>query len=184
MTSSAIEFTSILYSRRIFKMSAKTIIVTGASRGTFPLPENIFQYVHAALVRERKAETDWNKGIGYAVAKYLLTCTPRNNVVLLARTEDSMRALKESHPDQVEYIAGDISDHSLGEKAVKLAVSKFGRLDGLVLNHGTLGQVAFIANADIEQWKSGFDVNFFSLVSFVRLSIVFRKKIFYQFFSG
>lgn len=52
---------------------------------------------------------------------------------------------------------------------MQLALNKFGgKLDGLVLNHGVLGQVSSIDKADPEQWKWGFDVNFISLVTFVR----------------
>lgn len=62
-----------------------------------------------------------------------------------------------------------MTDTAIGDKAVELAVSKFGSLDGLVLNHGVLGQVAVIGKADTELWKHAFDVNLFSLIAFVRL---------------
>lgn len=62
-----------------------------------------------------------------------------------------------------------MTDTAIGDKAVELAVSKFGGLDGLVLNHGVLGQVAVIGKADTELWKHAFDVNLFSLIAFVRL---------------
>lgn len=63
-----------------------------------------------------------------------------------------------------------MTDTAIGDKAVELAVSKFGSLDGLVLNHGVLGQVAVIGKADTELWKHAFDVNLFSLIAFVRLN--------------
>lgn len=46
-------------------------------------------------------------------------------------------------------------------------MKSFGKLDGIVLNHGMLGQVGKIAEAEPEQWKYGWDVNFLSLVAFV-----------------
>ncbi|KAL1979984.1 hypothetical protein VTN96DRAFT_4830 [Rasamsonia emersonii] len=119
---------------------AKTIIVTGASRG-----------------------------IGWIIAQYLLHAA--NNLVVLARTAEPLQKLKEQYPKQVEVLTGDVADFSLGEKAVKLALSSFGRLDGLVLNHGILGQVGKIADADLEQWKQGFDVNFLSLVAFTKAAL-------------
>ncbi|CRG88692.1 short-chain dehydrogenase [Talaromyces islandicus] len=123
-------------------MASKTIIVTGASRG-----------------------------LGLTISKYLLTTSPPNNVVVLARSAEPLQALKAQYPNNVEYIAGDLADHSLGEKAVALAQSRFGKLDGLVLNHGILGQVSTVAKADVEQWKAGFEVNFFSLVSFTKAAL-------------
>ncbi|OKL62099.1 hypothetical protein UA08_02145 [Talaromyces atroroseus] len=124
-------------------MAPKTIIVTGASRG-----------------------------LGLAISKYLLTTTPPNNVILVARTAEPLQQLKAQYPDHVDYVAGDLTDYSTGEKAVNLALSRFGgRLDGLVLNHGTLGQVSVVANADLEQWKNGLDINFVSFVGFTKLAL-------------
>jgi len=88
-------------------------------------------------------------------------------VVVLARSQEPLQKLKEQYGGRVEVLAGDLSDMSFGQKAVDLALASFGRLDGLVLNHGVLGQVGKIADADPEQWKKGFDVNFISLVAFV-----------------
>ncbi|KAL4919666.1 hypothetical protein BDW62DRAFT_178790 [Aspergillus aurantiobrunneus] len=123
-------------------MAAKTIIVTGASRG-----------------------------IGLAITKYLLSAPQAHNVVVIARSAEPLQSLKSQYSKQVAVLNGDLSDLSLGPKAVALALQSFGRLDGMVLNHGVLGQVGKIATADIEQWKQGFDVNFFSLVSFVRAAL-------------
>ncbi|KAL2005060.1 hypothetical protein VTN00DRAFT_2910 [Thermoascus crustaceus] len=123
-------------------MGGKTIIVTGASRG-----------------------------IGWHVAQYLLKAPQSNNVVVLARSREPLQKLKEQYGSRVEVLSGDLADMSFGQKAVELALASFGRLDGLVLNHGVLGQVGKIADADPEQWKQGFDVNFISLVAFVKAAL-------------
>ena len=39
----------------------------------------------------------------------------------------------------------------------------------MVINHGILDPVARLENSDLEVWKRGFDVNFFSAVGFVSL---------------
>ncbi|OJK02603.1 hypothetical protein ASPACDRAFT_1853184 [Aspergillus aculeatus ATCC 16872] len=123
-------------------MSPKAFIITGASRG-----------------------------IGLAIAKYLLSSPQSHNLVVIARSIGPLQALKDEHPSQVEVLGGDLADLSLGRKAVDLALKSFGRLDGLVLNHGTLGQVGNVAEADLEQWKQGFDVNYLSCVAFVQASL-------------
>ncbi|OJJ08903.1 hypothetical protein ASPVEDRAFT_48033 [Aspergillus versicolor CBS 583.65] len=123
-------------------MAPKTIIVTGASRG-----------------------------IGLAISKYLLSAPQNHNVVVVARSVEPLQALKSEYSNQVAVLNGDLADFSLGQKAVELAVKTFGRLDGVVLNHGILGQVGKIAAADIEEWKKGYDVNFFSLVSFITAAL-------------
>ncbi len=55
----------------------------------------------------------------------------------------------------------------VGGRAVSLAVKSFSRIDGLIINHGTLGEVKRIRDSTVEEWRSVFDVNFFSCVSFV-----------------
>lgn len=106
-------------------------------------------------------------GIGLAITKYLLTAPQAHNVVVVARSHEPLQKLKEQYGKQVEVVNGDLADFSLAQKAVDAAIKSFGQLDGLVLNHGILGQVGKIAAADVNQWKKDFDVNFFSLVAFV-----------------
>lgn len=86
---------------------------------------------------------------------------------MIARSIDPLQKLKDQYPKQVEVLTGDLTDFSLGQQAVDLALKTFERLDGLVLNHGGLGQVGNVAEADPEQWKQGLDLNFISLVAFV-----------------
>ncbi|KAL9596550.1 MAG: hypothetical protein Q9219_005728 [cf. Caloplaca sp. 3 TL-2023] len=72
---------------------------------------------------------------------------------------------------RVQVLAGDLSDFSLGEKAVDMSVSKWGKLDGMVLNHGVLGPVDRIANNHPEDWRSCFDVNLFSSIAFITAAL-------------
>lgn len=50
--------------------------------------------------------TGASKGIGASIAKYLLGQS--HKVVITARSQEPLEALKQSHPDQVQYIAGDM----------------------------------------------------------------------------
>lgn len=51
--------------------------------------------------------TGASRGIGGAVARHLLQQS--HKVVLAARSREPLEALKQSHPGQVEYLAGDIT---------------------------------------------------------------------------
>lgn len=101
------------------------------------------------------------------MTKYLLSAPQSHNVVVVARSVEPLQKLKEQYSKQVEVVNGDLADFSFAQKAVDAAIKSFGQLDGLVLNHGILGQVGKIADAELEQWRQGFDVNFMSLVAFV-----------------
>lgn len=51
-------------------------------------------------------------------------------------------------------------------KLVNLAVSSFGKVDGLVVNHGMLIPNKF-ADTSIEEWKKVYDINVFSGIALV-----------------
>lgn len=88
--------------------------------------------------------------------------------MVVARSAEPLQKLKEKYTKQVEVVNGDLADFSLAQKAVDAAVSTFGGLDGMVLNHGILGQVGKIEIGNTDEWRQAFDVNFFSLLAFVR----------------
>lgn len=106
-------------------------------------------------------------GIGAAIAEFLLNQS--HNVLLIARTEKTLEELRKRHPKQGLVLAGDLGDISLAQKAVDIALERFGGLDGIIVNHGMMDPVTKIETSDIEEWKKLFDVNFFSAVAFVSL---------------
>jgi len=103
------------------------------------------------------------------MANYLLK--ESNKLVLVARSAGPMEDLKKQYPGQVEVIAADLADFSVAERVTSLALKCFSRIDGLVINHGVLGEVKRIADSTSEEWRNVFDVNFFSALSFIRAAI-------------
>lgn len=67
----------------------------------------------------------------------------------------------------MEILAGDLSDFKLGAKAAEAAKSRFGQLDGLIVNHGILAPVKRVADVEAEEWRHLFDVNVFGAVAMV-----------------
>lgn len=88
--------------------------------------------------------------------------------MVVARSLEPLQRLKEQYSKQVEVVNGDLADFSLAQKAVDIAIDTFGQLDGMVLNHGILGQTGNVAVTDIAEWQAAFNINFMSLVAFVR----------------
>lgn len=128
-------------------MASKVILVTGASRG-----------------------------VGHAIATFLITAPPKHKVVLASRSAQPLEKLQEIAPDRVAYKAGDLSDSKCIKEAIDLAISKFGRLDGLVLNHGTLGAVKRIADLEEGDWEEYFKTNFFSCAVAAKYAIPELRK--------
>ena len=65
-----------------------------------------------------------------------------------------------------------MADASLPQKAVDMANERWGRIDSLIVNHGTLDPVKKVADSSAEEWRKGFDVNVFSAVGMVSRSLV------------
>lgn len=120
--------------------------------------------------------TGASRGIGQAVAKLLIDAPIQNKVILASRTVQPLEELKSIAPDRVEYSAGDLSDPTFVEKTIDLAVAKFGRLDGLILNHGTLGQVKRLSDLDVKDWQDCFQINLFSAAYAVKCAIPELRK--------
>lgn len=87
--------------------------------------------------------------------------------MVLARSVEALTQFRDECPKQVRILPGDMSDFSLARGAVDLALKEFGQLDGLIINHGTLGHVDKIEDCNLDEWRRVFDVNFFSAVAFV-----------------
>ncbi|KAL8758016.1 MAG: hypothetical protein Q9199_001800 [Rusavskia elegans] len=113
--------------------------------------------------------TGASRGIGFAIAEFLIH--ESHNVVLLARTAGPLENLKARSPGQVSICTGDLADFSLAERSVAIAKEDFGQLDGLILNHGILAPATRIADSSPKEWQHCFDVNFFSLVAFVKAAV-------------
>ncbi|WQF83017.1 Putative short-chain dehydrogenase/reductase SDR, NAD(P)-binding domain superfamily [Colletotrichum destructivum] len=118
--------------------------------------------------------TGASRGIGLAIAQHLLK--ESHKVVLAARSKDQLEALKAAHPGQVEYIAGDLGDLKTIPKIAEAAVKTFGKIDGIVINHGVLEPVTRLADSSIEEWKKAYDINVFSGLALVQASLQELRK--------
>lgn len=118
--------------------------------------------------------TGASRGIGLAITKSLLASSHR--VVLTARSEEDLARVKASYPGLVEYVAGDLTDPEVASKVTALAVSAFGQLDGVVVNHGVLEPITRIANTNVEEWKKHYDVNVFSALGLLKEAIPALRK--------
>lgn len=113
--------------------------------------------------------TGASRGIGLAVTDYLLRQS--HQVVLVSRTTDQLQVLKEKYPSQVEYLAADMTASDTAVRVVDVTIKAFGRVDGVVINHGVLSPIARLEDASLDEWKKLFDVNLFSALALVKETI-------------
>ncbi|OLY85371.1 putative oxidoreductase [Smittium mucronatum] len=132
-------------------MSLKSIIVTGASRG-----------------------------IGKATCAELLK--QGANVTGFARNEKELSDLSREFENyaingaKFEYFVGDITDESACRGLIEFSLSKFGKIDGLVNNAGTLDPLKKMSEITKDEFKLHFDVNFFSVLYLTQQALPYLSK--------
>lgn len=107
----------------------------------------------------------------------MLLKDPNTKVVVVARTEAPLEALANKYgSDRVDFVVGDITDSSTSEKAVELAISKFGQLNSIIANAGVLEPVGPIESTSVDDWKRLYDINLFAVVELIKHSLPHLKK--------
>ncbi len=124
-------------------MSAKTIIITGASRGLGAAIARAAAELGAAVVLNARSAEALEAAAGQIAAA---------GGTALA-------------------VPGDVSRDDDCERLVDAAVSRFGRLDALVNNAGILEPIAPIAEADPQAWQRSWAVNVLGPVLMTRAAL-------------
>lgn len=103
--------------------------------------------------------------------------TPEAKVVAIARSQYALQSLKDKYgPDSFDFVAGDVTDVITVQKAIDVALTQFGQIDSIVANAGVLDPVGAINATSIDDWKKLYDVNLFSIVQLIQLSLPELKR--------
>ncbi|CAJ95184.1 3-oxoacyl-(Acyl-carrier-protein) reductase FabG [Cupriavidus necator] len=94
------------------------------------------------------------QGIGRATAELALSLGARVCVVDLQR--EAIEAFAAEHPDHVQAYAGNVADPDFVSSSVEHAVSRFGKVDGLV-NCAGIVRAAMIENMTLKTWHDVVD---------------------------
>ena len=116
--------------------------------------------------------TGASRGIGLEISRWLAGIPVR--VAMLARSF--------SHPDpsidsmvpgcaDVMRISVDITDPMASEAAIWKVVERFGRLDSLINNAGTVLPVSPLISADARQWQANIETNLGGAFNCLRVSL-------------
>jgi NAD(P)-dependent dehydrogenase (short-subunit alcohol dehydrogenase family) len=122
--------------------------------------------------------TGANKGIGFETVRQL--AAKGVTVLLGARDEkrgtEAAEQLKKEGLD-VQFLQIDVNNEASRDSAAKFIAEKFGKLDILVNNAGVaLDSQVPASQGTLEQWRSTFETNVFSLVSLTQKLLPLIKK--------
>ncbi|PWW72992.1 NAD(P)-binding protein [Tuber magnatum] len=120
--------------------------------------------------------TGGSRGTGLAITTYLLTTTPAH-VLNISRTSPTpLQHLQLTYPDTFRHLPADLSSPRTAQQVIETALSTWGRIDSLIINHGVLDPVAKIADASIGEWEQAFRTNFFAAVGLVSAALPALRK--------
>ncbi|GAV53511.1 hypothetical protein ZYGR_0AK00130 [Zygosaccharomyces rouxii] len=115
--------------------------------------------------------TGVSRGIGRSVVEQILGARENAIVTGIARSESSLKSLKDQFGDKFFYVVGDVTDKDAVSLLIQEALNRTGKIDSVVANAGVLEPVQSIQNADVDSWKKLFDVNFFSVLTLTTLAM-------------
>jgi NAD(P)-dependent dehydrogenase (short-subunit alcohol dehydrogenase family) len=117
--------------------------------------------------------TGSSRGLGRAFAEAVLDAG--HNLVATARTPEQLADLAERFPETMAATALDVTDAEAADRAVALAVDRFGRLDILVNNAG-YGDVAPIENVGLASFRRQIETNLFGTIIVTKAAIPFFRE--------
>lgn len=112
-------------------------------------------------------------GIGGAMTSEL---TERGaSVVAVDLNEDAGKEKVDSNPEKIAFLKGDISKEEVAKQAVALAISKFGKLTGLVNNAHASRQKPLMELTE-EDWALSMNTGLYGTLNFMKAAYPELKK--------
>jgi NAD(P)-dependent dehydrogenase (short-subunit alcohol dehydrogenase family) len=102
--------------------------------------------------------TGASRGIGEAIVRELLDAGAKG-VVITGRKPETLEPLAEELGDDVEAVAGNVTDETHAEEAAATAVATFGSCDLLVNNAGTNPAAGNLVDVDLGAVDKTWEVN-------------------------
>lgn len=112
-------------------------------------------------------------GIGVGITRKLIELGAA--IVVVDLNEDAGKALEKVFPEKLAFIKGDVSKVETAELAVETAVSKFGKLTGLVNNAHASRQKSLLEHTQAD-WDLSFNTGFQATLQFMLAAYPELKK--------
>lgn len=118
--------------------------------------------------------TGASSGFGYEMAK--LFNSKGYSLLLLARREERLKDISnELNSENVMYAKVDVTNYDQFNEAIKAAVAKFGNVDLLVNNAGTM-LLGDVLTQDRNEWQTMLDINVTGVLNGIQIVAPEMKK--------
>jgi NAD(P)-dependent dehydrogenase (short-subunit alcohol dehydrogenase family) len=117
--------------------------------------------------------TGSSRGLGHALAEAALA--RGDSLVATARNPAQLIDLAERYGDRVRTVALDVTDEAAAERAVRVAIDNFGRLDVLVNNAG-YGNVNAIEDTSVAEFREQIETNLFGTIIMTKAAIPWMRE--------
>ncbi|KAI8615420.1 hypothetical protein BC830DRAFT_1064412 [Chytriomyces sp. MP71] len=110
--------------------------------------------------------TGASKGIGLACVQALLSKVSNVCVVGVGRSESPL-----PNSDRFKYVCGDVCSEEAQQRSVDAALAFGNGIDGVVFNAGKLGLCGRMADVRLDELKTIFDVNLYSIIALAQKTL-------------
>jgi NAD(P)-dependent dehydrogenase (short-subunit alcohol dehydrogenase family) len=117
--------------------------------------------------------TGSSRGLGHALAEAVLA--RGDSLVATARNPVQLTDLAERYGERVRAVALDVTDEAAAERAVRVAIDNFGRLDVLVNNAG-YGNVNAIEDTSVAEFREQIETNLFGTIIMTKAAIPWMRE--------
>jgi NAD(P)-dependent dehydrogenase (short-subunit alcohol dehydrogenase family) len=112
-------------------------------------------------------------GIGGAITSVLMERGA--SVVAVDIDEEAGERKVKENPDKIAFLKGDISKESVAKEAVALAISRFGKVTGLINNGHPSVEKSILDHTD-EDWALSINAGFYATLYFMKAAYPELKK--------
>ncbi|KAK4164186.1 putative oxidoreductase [Cladorrhinum sp. PSN259] len=116
-----------------------------------------------------------SRGIGMCMTQDLVKLG--GHVMIVSRDFLAMQELREKYPNQVDFVFTDLALPAAPRLVIEATIQRWGKIDGLVINHSVLSPMTRVENGDIEDWMHVFNTNFFSAAMICKYAIPHLRKV-------
>lgn len=121
--------------------------------------------------------TGASKGLGLAVLKILLSrYNARVTTVSRTQTPELLQIEKQYGINRILNIKGDVGNIKTNSKAVKETITKWGVIDGLIINAGSLEPIGKISDLNLEEISKYSDINIHASLYLIQPSLPYLRS--------